>query len=154
MAKLHIFCNSKYMDRLVKNIRQSVIIKKLQKNTPIRYFSIGIINTTFGYLIGLVLYFKLIQSLRLPIILIIANIISISFSFITYKKFVFKTKGNWVVEYFRCYLVYGLSTIVSIFLTVAMVNIFSIQFWIAQAISIFASIAVTFVLHKNYTYKI
>lgn len=139
--------NSKYINLLVYSI------DKLKKNRAIRYCFIGFLNTVFGYSFSIVLYSKMNSSMSLPLILVITNIFSISFSFVTYKIFVFKTRGNWIAEYFKSYIVYGFSAIFSVILTIVMVDFLTIRFWIAQAITILMVIGITFVLHKNFTYK-
>lgn len=148
MFNVTSFLHSKYF------IRLSYSIEKLKKNRTIRYFYIGFLNTLFGYSVGLAFYLKMNGSMSLPLILVFINIISISFSFITYKIFVFKTKGNWIAEYFKSFIVYGFSAIFSVILTIVMVDFFTIKFWIAQAITILIAIGITFALHKNFTYKV
>lgn len=119
----------------------------------ISYLMIGCINTIFGYGISLLLYELLKDRAYLLMILIASNIISISFSFLTYKKFVFKTAGNWLLEYFRCYVVYGLMAIFNITFVFMAVQWLQIQYWLAQAISIVLTIIISYVSHAKYTFK-
>jgi len=48
------------------------------------------------------------------ILVITANILAITNAYIVYKFFVFKTKGNYLREYLRFYVVYGLVFVVAI----------------------------------------
>ena len=77
--------------------------------TVIRYLTVGAINTAFGY--GC---FALFTMLLTPFVaygylfaLLISNLFGITFSFLGYKWFVFKTKGNYLKEWVRCVGVYS-----------------------------------------------
>ncbi len=50
------------------------------------------------------------------ILVIITNILAITNAYICYKLVVFKTKGNYVKEYLRFYIVYGFAFAVSLLL--------------------------------------
>ena len=123
---------------------------KLDEKT--RYLIVGIWNSVFGYSIGLMLYESF--SLRFHIIIIsaIANILAISVAFLTYKLFVFKTKGNWLVEYLKCYLVYGGSAVVGTALIWLFVDFFKWPFWISQVVVMGITMASSYILHRIYTF--
>ena len=74
-----------------------------------RYLIVGVWNTFFGY--GLYALFTALLTPRLRFAYIYAsvfsNLIAITVAYFGYKFFVFKTKGNYLVEWFRCILVYG-----------------------------------------------
>ena len=67
--------------------------KVLSSNKKINYLLIGGVNTLFGYMIGVGLYELLVNSVGIVWIGVAANVLSIIFSFITYKLFVFRTNG-------------------------------------------------------------
>lgn len=76
----------------------------------VRYLLVGVWNTAFGY--GAFVFFAWWFSLRWPQYGYIAggvvsSVLSISVAFLGYKKFVFKTKGNYWQEWLRCMAVYG-----------------------------------------------
>lgn len=119
----------------------------------LRYLVAGGINTLFGYVVSLVFYYNLNQELDLVLILIITNIVSISFSFLIYKIFVFKTPGNWIKEYLRCYLVYGFTAIISSACIWILVEKIALSYWIAQTLAIIIIILASYTLHNNYTFK-
>jgi len=122
-------------------------------SNKLRYLVAGGINTIFGYIVGLSLYTFFIDRFHIIIIGILANIIAISFAFISYKLFVFRTKGNWLHEYFKCYFVYGGAAIISIFLIWLLVNYFGFQFWIAQIMITVGVIIISYFAHRNFTFK-
>jgi putative flippase GtrA len=74
-----------------------------------RYLLVGAWNTLFGY--GSYALFTKILSPMIPHSYIAASVISsllnISVSYLGYKFFVFKTKGNYLREWIRCVGVYS-----------------------------------------------
>jgi len=69
-----------------------------------RYLLVGAWNTLFGY--GSFAFFTAILSPVIPhsyiVASVIASLLNISVSYLGYKWFVFKTKGNYVREWIRC----------------------------------------------------
>jgi putative flippase GtrA len=83
-----------------------------------RYLCIGIFNTFFGY-ISFVVVFTLLNAvlpghlLYLTVVFawMLATPLNITVSYIGYKFFVFRTKGNYLGEWLKCFAVYGAGTI-------------------------------------------
>ena len=77
--------------------------------TIFRYLAVGACNTIFGY--GCFALFTLlltpVLSYGYVVASILANLFSITFAFLGYKWFVFKTKGNYLKEWIRCLGVYA-----------------------------------------------
>ncbi|HBF32928.1 TPA: hypothetical protein DDW35_00045 [Candidatus Sumerlaeota bacterium] len=86
-----------------------------------RYLVVGAINTAFGYgvYVLLVALFKrlgMTSDYALSTLAsAVGNPVNITFSFLTYKFFVFKTQGHHLREYLRCWAVYGTSSLVGVF---------------------------------------
>jgi putative flippase GtrA len=125
----------------------------LFQDAKLRYLIVGGWNTIFGYFFGVLLFLLLNPYTHLVLIAIIANIISISMSFITYKLFVFRTSGGWLLEYLRCYIVYGFNAVLGIFFLWLMVDINEFNIWLAQGVSIFIVVIFSYFLHKHFTFK-
>ena len=136
-----------------KNKNEYLNLKFYLSSQKTRYLIAGIWNTIFGYSCGLLVFYFFSDKTSLVIVGIISNIIGISMSFLTHKIFVFKTKGNWIGEYFRAFVVYGLSALLGIALLVIMVDGFGLKFWLAQGIVVLALIALSFLGHKYFTFK-
>ena len=83
-----------------------------------RYLAVGVCNTVFGYGTYALLTFTLTRVV--PHSYIFASIITapvnITFSYLGYKWFVFKTRGNYLREWTRCFVVYGSSMVLGIIL--------------------------------------
>jgi putative flippase GtrA len=87
--------------------------KGLTKHIPpgqfARYLIVGGANTLFGYgtfalltalLTGVIPYAYVLAS-------VVSSVINITVSYLNYKRFVFKTKGNYLREWLRCVAVYS-----------------------------------------------
>lgn len=118
-----------------------------------RYLIAGGWNTAFGYFATVVLYYLLSMRLHIVAIGILANIICISMSFLTYKLFVFKSQGEWIREYFRSYVVYGGSAVIGISGLWFLVDMIGIPFWLAQAVLMVAGVIVSYVGHDKFTFN-
>jgi putative flippase GtrA len=121
--------------------------------TQIRYLCAAIWNTAFGYTVGIVVFELFNDSSKIILIGIASNVISISMSFIVYKIFVFRTDGNWLNEYFRSYVIYGSTSVISIFVLWVTVSKMSLNIYMAQAIAILCSVIFSYLGHKKYTFR-
>ena len=76
-----------------------------------RYILVGGFNTVFGYSLFALLNWlsRGLGSYNYIYAAIVGNFIGISVAFLGYKWFVFRTRGNYLVEYTRCFGVYGSS---------------------------------------------
>lgn len=129
------------------------MLSKAIKTQEFRYLMAGVWNTGFGYVTGLWLYFLFKNIIPLWVILSISNIISITVAFITYKLFVFKKRGNWILEYCKSYLVYGFGAIITSAITIFLVNNIGIEFWLSQGFAIGFVVCITYIGHKKFTFK-
>ena len=118
-----------------------------------RYLAVGGINTFFGYCFSLICYQVFHACLHIVIIGAICNVVSISFSFVLYKLFVFRTKGHWLQEYARCYVVYGVSAVLGILAAWVMVDYLDVAFWLAQAIVIAVTVCFSYVGHSRFSFR-
>lgn len=83
----------------------------------IRFLVVGATNTIFAYVLYALcvrMYTNLLPTHGKPLIADLASLtakpVAITVAFLGYKHFVFRTKGNYLKEYLRCFAVYGLST--------------------------------------------
>jgi putative flippase GtrA len=123
------------------------------KNKQFIFFVVGGWNTVFGYFSALLIYHFTHSFLHILLIGIITNILSISMSFFTFKYFVFKTTENWLREYFRSYIVYGVISLIGISIIWIAVDYLTMKFWIAQGLSIPITIILSYLGHNQFTFK-
>jgi len=119
----------------------------------IRYLLAGIWNTLFGYGIGVLLLISMRPNIDIIYVLIAINIISITMAFIVYKIYVFRTQGNWILEYLKCYLVYSGSALISSTLLFFLITKIDFNVWVAQGIATTIVITLSFLMHKRFTFN-
>jgi putative flippase GtrA len=128
-------------------------ITSMASNKKLRYLLVGTWNTIFGYLCAVGLYYYFGELLGVIVIGIVSNIASISMSFITYKMLVFKTHGNWLSEYLKTFLVYGMSSLIGIFILYVGVSRLKFEFWIVQGLAIILVAILSYLTHSKFTFK-
>jgi putative flippase GtrA len=91
---------------------------------------------------------------------VLNTVVNITVAYLGYKIFVFKTKGNYVREYLRCYLVYGTTILVNLALLPVLVAALDPLIrpqvyapYIAGAILTAGSVVLSFLGHKRYTFS-
>lgn len=127
------------------------LIKKHEEK--IRYLFVGGWNTLFGYLAFAVLYAWLGKIWPSVLIITVGYVIGITNSYICYKFLVFKTKGNYLREYLRFYVVYGLAYVINIILFPIAVGRLKINPFIAQAAIVFVTVLISYTGHKRFSFK-
>lgn len=114
---------------------------------------VGGFNTLAGYFIGIGVYTALNEHLSIIWIGLISNILSITISFSSYKVFVFQTKGRWMTEYLKAYVIYGGTALVGIILLWFFIEKINISIWFAQALVIAVTVLISYVGHARFTFR-
>ncbi|MCQ2913612.1 MAG: GtrA family protein [Alphaproteobacteria bacterium] len=142
---------------------KNLLNKKINKEV-LQYLIVGVWNTLFS----LGLYFALVYITRnlgkyaYSYIGLISGEIAIIQSFLSYKFFVFKTKGNYFKEYIKCRAVYGIATLVTYPILIASVETCryllpeqykNLSPYIGGIISSGVSVIFSYFGHKNFTFK-
>ena len=109
------------------NVPPEAWIGQLTTHIPreqfVRYLLVGLGNTLFGYGVYAALTAALAPVVPHSYILasILATPLNITVSFLGYKWFVFKTRGHYLHEWIRCFMVYGSAMALGIVLLPAVV---------------------------------
>jgi len=128
----------------------------------VRYIAVGGFNTAFGYCLFALLTwsFKGLGTYNYMYAAVLSNIIAISVAFLGYKWFVFRTRGNYLVEWLRCFGVYGSSTLVGLAGLPILVPILRHILrkpeeapYIAGAILTVVTVVFSFFGHKNFSFR-
>ena len=130
------------------------MLKRFFRSEKFRYLMVGGWNTIFGYATGVYLYTRLEGNLSFPVIGILANILNITMSFLTYKTLVFRTRGCWLQEYLKCYIVYGFTAVLGIAVMWILVRLLEVPIWLAQAMVIGLTVTASYVGHSRLTFKV
>ena len=139
---------------------------RIPRGQALRFLMAGASNTLFGML-NTFLFTWLFVRLRpdhaatmTSLAALVAMCINITVSFLTYKWFVFHTKGNYWREYSRSFLVYVPSLLLSTFAVGPLAAVLShylprpaLAPYVAQTIIIAVAIVPQFLGHKNITFR-
>ena len=127
---------------------------KSNKKFYIKYLIAGLINTLFGYFIGLLNFFIFYEKVGIIFVSIFNNILAITFSFLNYKFFVFQTsKSLWLKEYLKIYVVYAIAFLISTFVLWLCIEILSLNIYYSQALSILITVLFSYFFNKSFTFK-
>lgn len=126
-----------------------------------RYLVVGLVNTGFAY--GMYAALTAILTPHIPFAYVVASLISgfanITFAFLNYKWFIFRTKGNYLREWSRCILVYGGTA--AVVTAVLPVTVFLVRHltpadrsapYIAGALLMGANVIAGFLGHKHFSF--
>jgi putative flippase GtrA len=126
-----------------------------------RYLIVGGINTLFCYSSFALLTMVMTPHLPHAYILagVLGSIINITVSFLNYKWFIFKTKGNYLREWMRCIVIYSGGILVGAFLLP--VGVFLLRHltpihdsapYVAAAILMAINVVASFIGHKKFSF--
>jgi putative flippase GtrA len=127
-----------------------------------RYLVVGSFNTLFGYATFAALTALLTHLIPYSYLaaIVIASPINITVAFLGYKWFVFRTKGNYMREWARCFAVYLSGTLVSLILLPLLVGLLHYGFgmqksapYLAGALMTVLGVIYNFFGHKKYSFR-
>ena len=128
----------------------------------LRYLLVGGFNTVFGYgLFALLNWsFRGLGSFSYMYAAALSNLIAITVAFLGYKWFVFRTRGNYLVEWIRCLGVYGSTALIGLLSLPILVPVLRVHLerperasYIAGALMTVVTIIFSFLGHKNISFR-
>ena len=129
-------------------------MNNLFKNRKLKFIVIGLINTIFGYFAGVTLLLYLVNKLPVIIISFLISVLTISFSILMYKYFLFNNSNNTIVKIFsKGFITYSISTIFSSLSLYGLISIMKLNIYLSQTITIAITTIIIWVLHNNFTFK-
>jgi len=143
------------------------IMRLFPAGEVLRYLIVGVGNTLFGYgcyAFFVALYSRILPPHYLPFTVDLASItttpLGVTVSFLTYKFFVFRTKGNYLREWLRCFAVYGSATIPGLFILPVVAKVLqsikpvhNIAGYLAGAIVMGGTAIYTYLAHKKFSFS-
>lgn len=127
------------------------LLKSVIRHEKVKFLIIGGYNTLFSLILGNLMYYFL--PLNYTIIAIALYIISVTNSYMTYKIFLFKTKGNILKELIRANITYLSTFCLNLFLMFVFVSILQMEKIIAFNIASVIVVIVIYTMHKFFTFK-
>lgn len=117
----------------------------------LRFLLVGGFNTVFAYGVFAALYE--LAGLHYNLALTIQYFITVNFSFVTMRYYVFRSQGIWRVEYVKAVSVYVGMYFFNAFALNFFVRILDIYPLLGQALYLVISTVLTFVLHKYFSFR-
>jgi putative flippase GtrA len=126
----------------------------IRHGKKIRFLIAGMVNTAVGLAVYPILYL-VFEPMGMGYIqvLIIAQVLCISFSFVSNKYFVFKTKGNLKKEYLKFFAFHGFYFALNLVCLPILVEAFKINPIISQTGFAIAVIMTSYFWHNAVTFK-
>jgi putative flippase GtrA len=118
----------------------------------LRFLFVGGWNVVFSYGMLWILDALLHARLHYTLILTINWVIGVTHNLFTFKLLVFRTKGNWLKEYLRSYVVYSGAFLVNLAIVAAIMEVWHTRLVFAQLPAI-AVVTISYLGHKNFTYR-
>jgi putative flippase GtrA len=118
-----------------------------------RFLITGVWNTVFGLLVYTLLYTWLHDKVNYLVLMIPANILAITNAYICHKLFVFKTKGHIIREYFRFYVVYGVSILMNFAIMFIMVDGLGVHPLISQFVGVGITTVCSYTGHRHFSFR-
>lgn len=141
--------------------------RALPSGEVIRFLLVGGFNTVFAFVLysGCVRTFghvfpRVSKPLITDIAFAISTPIGITVAFLLYKHFVFRTRGNYLKEWLRCFLVYSVSFPMSLVILPTATHVFQrpalTQEWapyLAGLVNSFCIACYSYFGHKKFSFK-
>lgn len=144
----------------------STLAQRIPTGEALRFLIAGASNTLFGVADTFALTWLFVHArpdhsaAMTSAAAFVSTCINITVSFLTYKWFVFRTKGNYLREYSRSFLVYVPSLLLSTFAVGPLAALLAhwlprpaLAPYVAQACIIAVAIVPQFLGHKNITFR-
>ena len=121
----------------------------------LRFLIAGGLNTLVGLSVYPLLYFLLLPAgFGYIQVLLLAQIPCVTFSFITNKYFVFKTKGNLTKEYIKFFIFHMVLLLINLIFLPTLVEMFKINPVYSQTLFVILVIFTSFFWHDSITFRL
>ena len=139
-------------------------VTRLWRDQRVRFLVVGAFNTGNSVLVSYAVFFLLTRHLHLdPRIIgeitgVLCTVINITIAFLLYKFIVFNTRGNYLREYLRFYIVYAIPTAAGLLLLPILMTLLrryfgTRTFYVTQAIITAITVVASYFGHKNVTFR-
>ncbi len=119
----------------------------------IRYLGVGGWNTLFGMGAYATIY-KLWGTLENYLwVSVVTNILAITNAYLCYKFIVFRTRGNYLREYLKCYAVYGVCALLGMFLLFILVSWLGLNPVLGNIATTALTVVFSYIGHKYFSFR-
>jgi putative flippase GtrA len=130
----------------------------------LRFLIVGAWNTLFAYGLFALLTYLLTSRISSPVAAAmtanaLGTLVCITVSFLCHKLFVFRTRGNFLAEYLRSFVVYGGTSLAGFLLLPVLMTVLNLVVgpraavpYVAGGVLTAGTVVVSFFGHKRYTF--
>lgn len=132
-----------------------IYLNSLLKNKNFfKYLLIGTLNTMFAYTNSILIFNLFYKNVGALLVTLIASIINIFFSLVTYKFFYFKTQKKFFFkELIKINISYIIIFIINSIMLWVLIEKIEINIYITQLFIIFFNITISILINFNYVFK-
>ncbi|MCX7175585.1 MAG: GtrA family protein [Proteobacteria bacterium] len=123
-------------------------------NRKLRFLVVGASNTAFGYLVFLLIYGILGDSLHYLFVAAISHFLAVTVSFITQRRWVFVSSAPWLAQYWRFNLANLATLSLNLVLLWLLVEAGGLNVLISQMIGTIVSVCASYLLHKHFSFRV
>jgi putative flippase GtrA len=117
-----------------------------------RYVVAGVWNTVFGYGVFVLLFACFSPRVHYLLIAVVSSVLAISNAYVTHKIFVFQTKGNYLREYVKYYVIYGTTALGGLTLLAVLASGLGMNVYLAQACVLCVQTVMSFAGHRRFSF--
>ena len=117
------------------------------------YLFVGIYNTIFG-VVFYAIVLKIFGEQHYLLLLLMTGVVAITNSYLTQKFLVFKTKGNYLKEYLKFFVVYFFNTVLSLLPSYVLVDICHFKPLVVNIFIVGISTVITFLANNFFAFKV
>jgi putative flippase GtrA len=120
----------------------------------LRFLLAGGYNTLFAYATFGALFLLFGRQVHYLLIGLITNVVAVISAFVVHRKFVFRSTDQWQTTFIRFYLSQLVALGFGMVGLYALVECARLNPLVAQAVIITLSVVLTYVLHRNFSFRI
>ena len=128
-------------------------ILQVWKHQGRRYLVAGGANTALSYGVFAVCYHLLAPYVHYMVVLVCCTVINITVAYLNYKFVVFRTRGNYVLEYLRFYGVYAVPIGLGFLLFPLGVEVLHVNAYVTQALITVITVVLSYYGHKHVSFR-
>jgi putative flippase GtrA len=126
---------------------------RVVRDQRVAFLAVGAINTAVGYLAFAGFQMTVGQRWGYLAALPCAHVVSVLIAFVLYRFVVFRVRGHVLADLWRFETVYLSALAVNFALLPVLVEIAHLNVYLAQALIMFVTAAMSWVGHKNYSFR-
>jgi putative flippase GtrA len=119
----------------------------------LRYLVTGGVNTAFAYGMFALSYYVLAAHVHYMFTLVSTTVLNITVAYVNHKFFVFRTRGNYLREYLRYYVVYAAPIALGFVVFPLGIEVLHLNAYLTQALNTVVTVVLSYLGHKHISFR-